>query len=210
MKIYIDFDGTIYNSQKLVHKFITILKKYNIDENFINEHIIKENNNSIYNQNKNLDILTNEIIKQNNLDKSILKEINDIYSKDLIFEDSISFLEKYYQKYDLILLTLGEQSYQLKKINSCNINKYFKDIIITNQNKSKLNIDYHNGIFIDNNPLELEKFKKANANNLIRIKRESDKYSLIDLHLDNTIEFKDFFELIKSNYIDKISEDYYE
>ena len=54
--------------------------------------------------------------------------------------------------------------------------KYFKDIIITNKDKSKLNIDYTNGIFIDNNPLELEKFYNSNSINLIRIKRDTDKY----------------------------------
>lgn len=165
---------------------------------------MNENNN----KNKNLDIIANKIINENNLTNSIINELNNLYSKDLIFEDVIPFLEKYYQKYNLILLTLGNKKYQQKKINSLKINKYFKKIIITNKDKSKLNIDYTKGIFIDNNPLELKKFQNSKSKYLIRIKRNTDKYSKINLNIKNILEFKDFNELLNSNYIDKIGEDY--
>jgi phosphoglycolate phosphatase-like HAD superfamily hydrolase len=32
MQIYIDFDGTLFNSTKLYNDFIKFFKKYNIDE----------------------------------------------------------------------------------------------------------------------------------------------------------------------------------
>jgi len=205
IKIYLDFDGTIYNSTKLYNEFINIFIKHNINKDYL-ENIIKE----YYQKEKNYIILAKRIIKDNNLDISILNEINNLYSNKLLFKDTIPFLEKYYKKYDLILLTLGNKEYQLKKINSTNITKYFKNIIITNKDKSKLNIDYQNGIFIDNNPLELEKFYKSKAKYLIRIKRKTDKYSKLNLNINNIPEFNDFNELLNSNYIDKIGDEFNE
>lgn len=196
MKIYIDFDGTLYDTTNLYNKFISIFKKYNINKEYIDK-IMHES----YNNDKTLDSIAKKIIKDNNLNNNILTEINTIYSNDLVFKDVIPFLEKYYQKYDLILLTLGNKQYQQKKINSSNLSKYFKDIIITDKDKSKLDIDYTNGIFIDNNPLELKKFYNAKANTIIRIKRDTDKYSTMNLDIDNTPEFTTFDELNISNYI---------
>ena len=203
MKIYIDFDGTLFNNNKHYHKLIKTFKKYNINEEYINN-LTK---NKHY---KNLDTLAKEIIIKNNLDRSIINEINTIYSNNLIYKDTIPFLEKYYKEHELILLTLGTKKYQLKKINSTNISKYFKKIIITNKDKSKLNIDYQNSIYIDNNPLELKKFYNAKSKYLIRIKRNTDKYSKINLDIENIPEFINFNELLESNYIKKLGEINYE
>ena len=202
MKIYIDFDGTIYNSNKLNQRFINIFKEYNINENYINKLI-----DSI----KNYNIISKKLINEFNLNKEIISKIDNIYSDELVFKDTISFLKKYYKKYDLILLTFSNDlTYQQKKINSSKLNKYFKNIIISNKNKSKLNnVDYINGIFIDNNPLELKKFYHSKATKLIRIKRDTDKYSKIDLNI-NIPEFKNFEDLLKSNYIEKLGETKYE
>ena len=202
MKIYIDFDGTLFDSTKHYQEYINIFKKYNID---IESYLNKE-----YKNNKNFDSLSKQIIKEYNLNPSIYKDLDKLYTNNLIFKDAISFLEENYNKYDLILLTLGNIDYQQKKINKTNISKYFKDIIITDKDKSLLNIDYTKGIFIDNNPLELKKFYNSKAKYLIRIKRDTDKYSKINLDIKNIPEFIDFNELTKSNYIKKIGENYYE
>ena len=197
MNIYIDFDGTLYNTTKLNKNFIHIFNKYNINTEYIKK---------LMNNYKNYDILANKIIIDNNIDKSIYNEIFNLYSNNLVYKDVIPFLEKYYKKYELILLTLGNKEYQEKKIKSSNLKKYFKDIIITNKDKSKLNIDYTNGIFIDNNPNELKKFYNSNATYLIRIKRNEDKYSKLNLDIKNIPEFNSFKDLDNSNYLKKIGE----
>ena len=202
MKIYIDFDGTLFDSTKHYNEYIKIFKKYNIN---IETYFKKE-----YEKEKNFDSLSKKIIKEYNLNPSIYDEIDKIYSEKLIFKDAITFLEENHNKYDLILLTLGNINYQQKKINKTNISKYFKEIIITNKDKSKLNIDYTKGIFIDNNPLEIKKFYNSKAKYLIRIKRDTDKYSKIDLDIKNIPEFINFNELTKSNYIKQIGVNYYE
>ena len=202
MKIYIDFDSTLYDTNKLYKEFINIFKRNNIKEIQIKE-LMKSKE---YIKTKSFDILANIIIKKYNLNKEIYNEIDKIYSQDLVFKDVIPFLEKYYQKYDLILLTFGTKKFQEKKIKSSNLNKYFKDIIITNKDKSKLNIDYINGVFIDNNPNELKKFYNSKATKLIRIKRDTDKYSKLNLNINNIPEFISFEELEKNNYLEKIGE----
>lgn len=205
MNIYIDFDGTLYNNNKFYQNFINIFIKQNIKKEEIEKYI-----NKIYENSKSYDTIAINIIDKYNLNTSILQEVNNLYNEELVFKDTIPFLEKYHKKYNLILLTLGtKEEYQIKKINSTNISEYFKEIIITTKDKSKLNIDYKNGIFIDNNPLELKKFYNSNARKLIRIKRDIDKYSKIDIDI-NIPEFKDFEELLKNNYIEKLGETKYE
>ena len=82
-------------------------------------------------------------------------------------------------------------------INSSNISKYFNEIIITDKDKSELNIDYRNSIFIDNNPLEIEKFCGSKAKIVIRIRRDNDRYSKYECNRVNVIECKDFNEVVK-------------
>ena len=93
MKIYIDFDGTLYNTTKLNNNFINIFNKYNIDKEYIKK---------LMNNHKNYDNLANKIINDNNIDKSIYKDISNLYSSDLVFKDVIPFLEKYHKTYELI------------------------------------------------------------------------------------------------------------
>lgn len=200
MKIYIDFDGTIYDTHQLDNKFINIFTKYNIEKKHIK---------TLINEIKNYNKIANILIKEFSLNKNIIKEINNIYSDELVFKDTIPFLEKYYQKYDLILLTLtNDIDYQQRKINSSNLKKYFKEIIITTKDKSKIqNINYQNGIFIDNNPIELKKFYQSKAIHLIRIKRDTDKYSKLTLNIKKIPEYQNFEQLMENNYIDKIGDE---
>lgn len=205
MKIYIDFDGTLYNTNELYKRFIKLFEKYNFSELEIQELMKQEP----YKTHKSFDMLAHKIIKEYNLnEKIILKELDNIYSDDLVYNDIIPFLEKYSKKYELILLTLGNILYQQRKIDSSKLNKYFKDIIITNKDKSKLDIDYTKGIFIDNNPKELEKFYNSKATYLIRIKRENDNFSKLELNIKNISEYNSFNEIGK--YLDKIGGNYNE
>lgn len=200
MNIYIDFDGTLYNNTKLDQIFINLFNEYNIKTKYI-EKLIDEI--------KNYPLVTKRLIKEFNLNKDILSKIDNIYSNNLIYKDVIPFLEKYYQKYNLILLTCtNDEKYQLNKIKSSNISKYFKEIIITTKDKSKLdNIDYQNGIFIDNNPIELERFYNSNATYLIRIKRTNDKYSKLNLNIKNIPTYKEFNELLENKLIEILGDD---
>lgn len=186
MKIYIDFDGTLFNTDKFYQDYLDILNKYNISSLEIDE-MKKE---LFTNRKFNLDILTDYIISKYNI-KNLKQEVESLYNNSYVFEDVIPFLEKY-KNYNLILLTLGDIDYQNRKIESSNLSKYFQDIIITDVDKSQLDIDYKDNLFIDNNPKELIKFQNRGGK-ILRIRRIDDKYSVIDL--DNVLEYKNFFDL---------------
>ena len=186
MKIYIDFDGTLFNTDKFYQDYLDILNKYNISSLEIDE-MKKE---LFTNRRFNLDILTDYIISKYNI-KNLKQEVEFLYNNSYVFEDVIPFLEKY-KNYNLILLTLGDIDYQNRKIESSNLSKYFQDIIITDVDKSQLDINYKDNLFIDNNPKELNRFQN-NGGKIIRIRRIEDKYSVIDL--DNVLEYKNFFNL---------------
>ena len=80
--------------------------------------------------------------------------------------------------------------YQKKKVNGCNIAKYFHKIIYTTANKYTLDIDYKNSIFIDDNPKELIGLAETQAYKIIRIKRTDCKYSKIQINSPKIIEFE--------------------
>lgn len=184
MNIYIDFDGTLFDTDKFYNDFIMLCKKNNVSESEVFN--IRNKTHKLFN----LDDLALEIKKEFSLNDDFINSVNDLYDKKYLYEDVIDFLEKYYQKYNLYILSYGETNYQTKKISCCSFDKYFKDIIITTD-KGKENIDYKDGWFIDNNPREIEKLKEAGASKIIRIKRKDDSH----FNLICSVKVKDYFAL---------------
>lgn len=178
-KVYIDFDGTLYNSDNFYNGFIEICSKYNIKKEKVTEI-----ENDIFN-NKNLfnvDILSQKIFKYYQLPISFLYDVEALYKKPNLFSDTIPSLEQLIKssKYELYILTHGNREYQLKKITSSKIDKYIKEIIVTTGSKIDLDgINYQESIFIDNNPFQIKQLIAAKAKKVIRIRRHQDKYSKI-------------------------------
>lgn len=178
-KVYIDFDGTLYNSDNFYNGFIEICSKYNIEKEKV-----KEIENDIFN-NKNLfnvDILSQKIFEYYQLPISFLYDVEALYKKPNLFSDTIPSLEQLIKssKYELYILTHGNREYQLKKITSSKIDKYIKEIIVTTGSKIDLDgINYQESIFIDNNPFQIKQLIAAKAKKVIRIRRHQDKYSKI-------------------------------
>lgn len=178
-KVYIDFDGTLYNSDNFYNGFIEICSKYNIEKEKV-----KEIENSLFN-NKNLfnvDILSQKIFEYYQLPISFLYDVEALYKKPNLFSDTIPSLEQLIKssKYELYILTHGNREYQLKKITSSKIDKYIKEIIVTTGSKIDLDgINYQESIFIDNNPFQIKQLIAAKAKKVIRIRRHQDKYSKI-------------------------------
>lgn len=192
-KIYIDFDGTLFDTDNFYQEFLHICLKYGITKDkidLIKAELFKD---TLFNIDKMVDYL----VLNYNVSSNIKKEVEDLYSNKFVYDDVVSSLDKLKDKYDLILLTFGEHDYQTKKINGSLLKKYFKDIIMTGGNKSLLkNVDYKNSIFIDNNPKEIKRFMDVGSKKVIRIRRDSDKYSKIDLEV-RVNEYKSFKEILE-------------
>jgi predicted enzyme involved in methoxymalonyl-ACP biosynthesis len=71
------------------------------------------------------------------------------------------------------------------------------------KHKGKLNIDYENSIFIDDNPLEIESIIEKKPKMIIRMQRNNSKYSNISLDIDiNTVVSLD--EIIQKRLLNNI------
>lgn len=197
--IYFDFDGTLYNSDNLMRQFILLCQKYKISEEEI--HTLEK---EIFNETKlfNLDELVNHLQKRYSLSEEFLQEKEKLYLENNIYSDVYLALAKLKesQKYDIVILTYGNIKYQQKKISNCDILDYIKEVIITEKKKNTINnIDYENSIFIDNHPKQIETLN-TRTRNVIRIRRDTDKYSNINTEIE-TKEYKDLISLVENELL---------
>lgn len=193
-KLYIDFDSTLFDSDKYDSILLKICNKYGITNDRLDE--IKR---ILFSRNTDfdIDILISYLIEKENVDKKILEDIKNLKNHSFLYEDTLLFLECIQDKYNPILLTCGGENNQKDKIKASGIDHFFSEIIITPEDKSKLdNVDYKNSIFIDNNPQEVIRFIKAGAKKVIRIRRDTDKYSKIDLNISNVEEYTSLYDVL--------------
>ena len=72
---------------------------------------------------------------------------------------------------------------------------FFDALYITSKEKYKLDINYTNGIFIDDNPSDLSGLYSKNPIKVIRLRRENNKHSLENLKNENIKEYSNFLEV---------------
>lgn len=194
MKIYIDFDGTLFDTDKYTKDFINILSEYGI-----NNDIYEEAKMNIFNDRKlfNVNVIVDYFIDKYNIYIELKDRVDNLLNNSYVYPEIVDCIQKLINNgYEPHLLTYGDYNFQKMKIKKSNIAQYFKEIIITEKDKSKLDIDYENSIFIDNNPVEVEKFYNSMAKTIIRIRRESDRYSKKDCNIPSIIECEDFNQVI--------------
>ena len=189
MNFYIDFDSTIYNTRSLVTRMInslvdTIYSKKNLDK----QSLLQEIQSLFNNGNKHIYEVAKELSNTYNVESNLLiTNLNNVISNgsDLVFEDSIPFLLrlKNHNNNNIFLLTYSNKDieYQTLKILGSGLCKYFDAVYITSKPKYELDIDYSNGIFIDDNPEDLQGLYLKNAKRIIRIRREQNSYSKQDI-----------------------------
>jgi len=194
MKIYIDFDGTLFNTDKYTEDFMNILNDYGIDKALFNEVNDKLcGNNKLFN----INVIVDYFVTKYNIDNSLKDKIGNLLNDSYVYSDVVECLNVLINSgYELYLLTYGDDDFQRLKINASNLSKYFKEIIITEKDKSKLDIDYNNNIFIDNNPNEIEKFYASNARKIIRIRRDNDKFANNQCNISNVAQCSDFNQIV--------------
>lgn len=202
MNYYIDFDNTLYNTNLLTKDMCNYIateinKSSNIDLNICIEEVTSNfNREHIYNIYELCDFFSqkynlNSPKLKSNIDKIILTSSKNVYN------DSVDFLKSLRESGHTVNLlsyvTHENLSYQLLKLNGSKLSKYLDDIIISSKYKFNLDLNYEDGIFVDDNPRDLEGLYNKNAKKVIRIKRENNKYSTkeINVNLDNYTSLKD-------------------
>lgn len=194
MKVYIDFDGTLFDTDRYNKDSKKVFNKYGIT-NMMFHNAYQE----LFGKNKlfNLNIIADYLVDKYSIDKAIYEEISVVKNNDYVYPEVINCLKEMSALgFELYILTYGDTLFQKEKIEYSNISKYFKDIIITEHDKTSLNLDFKNSIFIDNNPNETEMFHNVCSKIVIRIKRSTDKYSELQNNNKDVLEFEDFNQIV--------------
>ena len=176
MKIYVDFDRTIFDCNKFIEDFFELLQNYSISRDDFTKY---------QNQFKDINpyIILDAMSKEKDINKHVYGAIDQLIerSSDYLFCDTMPFL-KYLKSrgYHVSILTRGDYDFQRSKIINSHIDSYYDDIIVTSNHKGELDLDYTNGIFIDDREEEIESIKLKNPKRIIAIKRSGDKIKNIE------------------------------
>ena len=197
MNYYIDFDNTLYETSKLTQTILGEIASIISNKTGKNQNEILDLIKSEFDSGKdNMYTYSDNLSEKYGLEKGILAEsIKNILSngKGFVYSDSENFLERLKSTGNRIILFTylpkTNQEYQLQKINGSGLAKYFDLMIFTTELKHTIDLEYQNGIFIDDNAEVLEGLSSKNPLKLIRIRRVNAKYSNIDIKLENMEEY---------------------
>ena len=204
MNYYLDFDNTLYETAKLTELMITAIgskigELSRLDIESITKDV-KENFNSTID---NIFTHSEKMSEKYNVDKNkVLDAVNDVIKngEEIVFEDAKRFLERLKEKgHKIFVLTYipkTNQEYQMKKLMGSGIMNYFDGIIITAEYKFLLDIDYTKGIFIDDDPRDLNGLFEKNPIKVIRIRKPNNKRSKMDLDNKKIEEYVSFDDII--------------
>lgn len=205
MIYYIDFDSTLYKTsmlkQNTLHTMATTCCALNPALNYndvLNEATYQYQRGRIYHAFK----LCHHLAQKYGVSEETLKHnVSSVINNGSIFvyDDAIDFLKRLKaagnEVHMLTFVTIDGISYQSTKINGSGLKKYFDDIHIATCPKWEINIDYSNGVFIDDNPSDLVGLYQQHPVDVIRIRRDDNKYSLIDIEEIPMKEFPDLKSL---------------
>lgn len=176
MNLYIDFDRTLYNTDKLYSDMLKVINNYGIT----NE-LFKKSKNDFFSSPIlfNFIKLTRYICYNYNIPLSIIDDLLTVIKggEKYLYDDSYSFLfEMKEEDYNISLLTYGDFNFQMLKLTPLSICDVIDNIIISCKYKFELDLNYKNSIFIDDNPRDILGLLSHGAKKVIRIQRKNSKY----------------------------------
>lgn len=207
MNYYIDFDNTLFDTSKYTKDVLEILTKEilfkhdNLDFNDIFSEC-----NSMFNREHfyNIYDLSKYFSEKYDLEhEKVLNKILSIFidTSKYLYEDSLAFLKKLKSNnHHVFLLSYCKENleHQTRKISGSGITNIFDVLYITSIPKYELDINYENGIFIDDNPSDLLGLASKNSLKIIRIKRFDNKYSNVEIQNEKIEEFSTLDSFCKS------------
>lgn len=206
MNYYLDFDYTLFDTYKFREELYKILEMNGLDKTYLAiTPEMKTNGQKLLN--------IKELFKSLSETKNIplnnfLEPLEELYARcdELVYDDTVEFLNYLKSKnHKLHVLTWGEKEFQKEKLKASKLYDYFDEIIYAEQLKYTLDIDYENGIFIDDSVRDLEGLYNRNAKQVFRIKRKNGKNSDKELNIKEILEFETLKEL--QEYIERASKE---
>ena len=196
MNYYLDFDYTLFDTYLFREELYKILEKNGLDKS----HLAVTPEMKINGQKLlNIKELFKSLSEAKNIPlNNFLEPLEELYAKcdKLVYDDTVCFLKYLKSKnHKLHVLTWGEKKFQEEKLKASKLYEYFDEIIYAEQLKYTLDIDYSNGIFIDDSVRDLEGLYNKNAKQVFRIKRKNGKNSDKKLNIKEILEFETLKQL---------------
>jgi phosphoglycolate phosphatase-like HAD superfamily hydrolase len=206
MNYYIDFDNTLYNTPVLCERMLRVMAKEISNNTNGDEETLYTECKAMFNRENIYDIykLVQYFEEKYNIEKGkIAPKVTEtiLNGSDLVFDDVVPFLTKLKENgHKLYMLTYCTDSleFQTKKIAGSKIGDYFDSIYMTKERKYTLDINYENGIFIDDNPKDLLGLYSKNPKEVIRLRRAGNKYSIEDIENSEIKEYVTLTNFYKS------------
>lgn len=209
MKIFIDFDGVLFNTGQMRDELFEILKNENFSFEEINQAYVDECADGNYRPDGHL----KRLAEIHSFDQKLaLNKIDQLIKncKKYLFFDTIEVLGKLSKKYDeLILLTLGDSDFQMAKIEACDISKYFSQVLDTQIPKWQFlqNIVDQNEEFIvlddrDDNLIKIqEHFPKSKVVKMVRDEKYHDPAGHFGGYSGEIVRgLEEFYQLLDIKY----------
>lgn len=182
---YIDFDNTLYETGKMTKDILNSLAKYIANnKNLEVESIFLDLKESFNSTIDNFWTFSEKIAQKYDVPYTSLKDIFEHIivdnGKNYVFPDALNFLKKLHGAGETIcILTFVAQELNLNqqalKLFGSGILEYITEVYNTTRYKYTLELDYKNGIFIDDSPRDLEGLYHSGVRNLIRIKKPNNE-----------------------------------
>jgi len=157
MRIFLDFDDTLYNTTRLKKETNRVIADFGVTKEF--QEVLKKDEEK--GTGMNFDRVLKDVFDSLGKDKKakfdfkkLKQKINRILNKkkSMLYSDSLPFLKAIYKKHDLILITYGDYRAQRFKIKQVGIRRFFKAVLIVTEKKEEFFRDYlkkREGVFID-------------------------------------------------------------
>ena len=198
MKIYVDFDRTLFDCDKFLDDLYSLVYQYDISKE-----LFRDCQNQCKKHGFNPHEILNKVKEQYDFNDELFHGINMLIgnTSNYLYSDAIPFLN--YLKscgYEIIILTRGNSDYQREKIFNAHLDSYYNKLIVTMKHKGKLKLDYEESAFIDDNPIEIQSIMDNNPKMIIRMNRGNSKYSSMPLDI-NIEEVKSLNEIIENKIL---------
>lgn len=184
MKIIFDFDYTLFDTRRFKLAFQKAFEKLGVDRQlFYQTYKESVKKHLYYHPGIQFDLIIK--VKPKFSFKKLQKTLEEVLeaTNKFLYLDTLSFLEKWQGKFELFLLSSGQDEFQRKKIENSGIKTFFEKIFTTQELTNKIAslkkvLDpEETGFFVDDRPEALLGAKKVFPKLItVRMKRTKGKY----------------------------------
>lgn len=203
MNYYLDFDNTLYETAKLTSLMLETIANTISESTGKEACTLKKEAQETFNSTiDNIFSFAENMSKKHGANSQmVLDKVNSVIDNGniIVFEDAARFLkrlkEKGHKAFILTYVAKGNEEYQMRKLLGSGLMKYFDGITITTEYKFLLDLKYENGVFIDDDPRDLNGLFERNPIQVIRIRKPNNKRSKIDIDNSQIKEYESFDDI---------------